>query len=67
MTIRKDGPEGEVLASFVINKTQGETVKQIPFKPISGKINLYIEAKNPSAGPQQNTSTIVWFAFFCQV
>ncbi len=66
MTIRKDGPEGEVLASFVINKTQGETVKQIPFKPISGKINLYIEAKNPSAGPQQNTSTIVWFAFFAK-
>lgn len=63
MTIRKNGPEGEILASFVMNKTQGETVKQIPFKPVSGKINLHIEAKNPSAGPQQNTSTIVWFAF----
>jgi hypothetical protein len=63
MTIRRDGPEGEILAAFVMNKTQGEVVRQIPFKPISGKVNLYIEAKNPSAGPQQNTSTIVWFAF----
>lgn len=63
MTIRKDGPEGEVLASFVMNKTQGEVVRQIPFRPISGKVNLHIEAKNPSAGSQQNTSTIVWFAF----
>lgn len=63
MTIRKDGLEGEILAEFVMNKTQGETVKQIPFKPIFGKVNLYIEAKNPAAGPQQNTSTIVWFAF----
>ncbi|WP_026965971.1 DUF1553 domain-containing protein [Algoriphagus terrigena] len=63
MTIRKDGPAGEILASFVMNKTQGEVVKEIPFKPISGKVNLYIEARNPSAGPQQNTSTIVWLAF----
>ncbi len=63
MTIRKDGPEGEILASFIINKTEGEIVRQIPFKPITGKVNLYFEAKNPSVGPQQNTSSIVWFAF----
>lgn len=67
MTIRKDGPEGEVLASFVLNKTEGEIVRQIPFKPISGKVNLYFEAKNPSAKPQQNTSTIVWFAFIPKI
>lgn len=63
MTIRRDGPEGEILAAFVMNKTQGEIVRQIPFKPITGKVNLYIEAKNSIAGPQQNTSSIVWFAF----
>ena len=63
MTIRKDGPEGEILASFVINKTQGEVVKEIPFKPVQGKFNLHIEAQNPRAKPQQNTSSIVWFAF----
>jgi len=63
MTIRKDGPEGEILASFVMNKTEGEIVHQIPFKPVTGKVNLYFEAKNPSVGPQQNTSSIVWFAF----
>lgn len=63
MTIRKDGPEGEVLASFVMNKTEGEVIKPIPFKPLSEPANLYFEAKNPTAGAQQNTSTIVWFAF----
>ncbi|OOG73168.1 PSD1 and planctomycete cytochrome C domain-containing protein [Algoriphagus sp. A40] len=63
MTICKDGPEGEILASFVMNKTEGEIVRPIPFKPITGLVNLYIEAKNPKAEPQQNTSTIVWFAF----
>jgi hypothetical protein len=63
MTIRKDGPDGEILASFVINKTEGEIVREIPFKPITGKVNLYFEAKNPSAPAQQNTSVIVWFAF----
>jgi mono/diheme cytochrome c family protein len=63
MTIRKDGPEGEILAEFVMNKTQGEIVRQIPFKAVTGKVNLYFEAKNPSAKPQQNTSSIVWFAF----
>lgn len=63
MTIRKDDPEGEILATFVMNKTQGEIVRPIQFKPLSGPVNLYFEAKNPKAGPQQNTSTIVWFAF----
>jgi hypothetical protein len=63
VSIRKDGPEGEILASFVMNKTQGEIVREIPFKPLSGPVNLYFEAKNPSAKPQQNTSSIVWFAF----
>jgi hypothetical protein len=63
MTIRKGGPAGEVLASFVINKTEGEVTREIPFKPVQGKVNLYIEAQNSRAKPQQNTSSIVWFAF----
>ena len=63
MTIRKDGPAGEILASFVINKTQGDVIREIPFKPLQGKVNLYFEAQNPRAAPQQNTSSIVWFAF----
>jgi hypothetical protein len=63
MTIRKEGPGGEVLASFVINKTEGEVTREIPFKPVQGKVNLYIEAQNLRAAAQQNTSSIVWFAF----
>jgi len=63
MTIRKEDPAGEVLASFVINKTEGEVTREIPFKPVQGKVNLYIEAQNSRAAAQQNTSSIVWFAF----
>jgi hypothetical protein len=63
MTIRKEGPAGEVLASFVINKTEGEVTREIPFKLVQGKVNLYIEAQNSRAAAQQNTSSIVWFAF----
>lgn len=63
MTIRKDGPAGEILASFVINKTQGDVIREIPFKPLQGKVNLYFEAQNSRAAAQQNTSSIVWFAF----
>jgi hypothetical protein len=59
MTIRKGGPAGEILASFVINKTEGEVTREIPFKPVQGKVNLYFEAQNSRAAAQQNTSSIV--------
>ena len=63
MTIRNGGPSGEILAAFTLNKTDGEIVKEVPFKPITGKVDLYLEVQNSNAKPQQNTSTIVWFAF----
>jgi hypothetical protein len=63
VTIRKNNAEGEILAAFVMNKTKGTIVQEIPFKVLSGATDLYIEAFNPNAAPQQNTSTIVWFAF----
>ncbi|GAA0879050.1 hypothetical protein GCM10009119_20180 [Algoriphagus jejuensis] len=63
MTIRKDNAAGEILAAFVMNKTQGDIVREIPFKVLNGSTDLYIEANNPKAEPQQNTSTIVWLAF----
>lgn len=63
MTIRNGGPKGEILANFTLNKTDGEIVKEVPFKPITGKIDLYLEVQNQNAKPQQNTSSIVWFAF----
>jgi hypothetical protein len=63
VTIRKGNAEGEILAAFVMNKTQGDIVREIPFKVLTDVVDLYIEAYNPKAEPQQNTSTIVWFAF----
>jgi hypothetical protein len=63
MSIRAGGPEGEILSEFVINKTQGRITRSIPFKPVDGKVDLFISAQNPKAKAQQNTSAIVWFAF----
>ncbi|SIN67807.1 DUF1553 domain-containing protein [Algoriphagus halophilus] len=63
ITIQKDGPEGEVLSTFTINKTNGEIISAFPFKPIHGINDLYISVVSPNAKPQQNTSAIVWFAF----
>ena len=61
--IRRENAEGEILATFVMNKTQGDIVREIPFKVLTTPVDLYIEANNPKAAPQQTTSTIVWFAF----
>lgn len=67
MLIRNGGPNGEILAEFVLNKTQGFITKSIPFKPVQGKVDLYITANNPTVAPQQNTSAIGWFAFIPQL
>ena len=63
ISIQKGGPEGDVLSSFTINKTKGEVIHAFPFKEIQGINDLYISVESPNAKAQQNTSTIVWFAF----
>lgn len=67
MTIREGGPTGEILSAFTLDKTDGEIIKEVPFKPIFGKVDLYLEVQNQNAKPQQNTSSIVWFAFVPQL
>lgn len=67
MRILNGGPHGEVLAEFIVNKTQGYITRSIPFKSIKGKVDLYITATNANAAPQQNTSAISWFAFIPQL
>ncbi|WPR76405.1 DUF1553 domain-containing protein [Algoriphagus sp. NG3] len=63
MTIRNGGPEGEVLAEFPINKTGGDIIRAIPFKPTEGFVDLYLEMRNPSVRSDQNAAKFVWFAF----
>ncbi|RAI88353.1 DUF1553 domain-containing protein [Algoriphagus yeomjeoni] len=63
MTIRNGSPEGEILAEFPINKTGGDIVREISFKPIEGFVDLYLEVRNPSVKTQQNAAKFVWFAF----
>jgi hypothetical protein len=63
MVIRNGGPEGEILATFPINNSNGEITRAIPFKPINGNIDLYLKIRNPSAKPEQNGARFVWFAF----
>lgn len=63
MTIRNGGPEGEILSTFPINKTGGDIILSIPFKPINGLVDLYLEVRNPGVRTEQNAAKFVWFAF----
>ncbi|SFT16191.1 Planctomycete cytochrome C [Zhouia amylolytica] len=61
--IREKDKNGQILSSFTLNKTNGRTIDRFPLKSIDYKTDLYIEAHNSSLGPQQGTSSIVWFGF----
>ncbi len=63
MTIRKNNSDGEILARFITNKTDGNTIRKIPFKATDGNINLYFETNNDNIKKQVSTSYITWFAF----
>ncbi|MDT7828183.1 PSD1 and planctomycete cytochrome C domain-containing protein [Pricia sp. S334] len=63
MTIRKNNEEGEILAQFTIDKTNGNTIRKIPFKRTDEIIDLYLETNNDRIGKQVSTSFITWFAF----
>ena len=63
MTIRNNDKEGEILARFKINKTNGNIIRKIPFKKTTDKLNLYFEANNDGIPKQVSTSYITWFAF----
>ncbi|MGB6154144.1 MAG: PSD1 and planctomycete cytochrome C domain-containing protein [Pricia sp.] len=63
MTIRKNDANGEVLARFITNKTDGTTIRKIPFKNTEGIIDLYFETNNDKIAKQVSTSYITWFAF----
>ncbi|MFD2788394.1 hypothetical protein KCTC52924_01395 [Arenibacter antarcticus] len=63
ITIRRDNSEGEILAQFNTNKTNGRVIQKFPFKKTKEKINLYIEAENDKVSPKSPTSYISWFAF----
>ncbi|GGW49473.1 hypothetical protein GCM10007383_36720 [Arenibacter certesii] len=67
ITIRKDNPEGEILARFKTNKTQGRVIHKFPFKKINEKTTLYIEAENPTISAKTPTSYISWIAFLPEV
>jgi len=62
LLIRKGSAEGEVLSSISISKT-GKISRVIPFPPLTGKNDLFLEMKSPKAEPQQNAIAVVWFAF----
>jgi len=63
MTIRKDGPEGEIIAAFPINKTKGDIIQSIPIKPTPGLVDYYLEIRNSQVKTEQNAAKFVWFAF----
>ncbi len=67
ITIRRDHPEGEILAQFTINKTKGRIIQKFPFKKVDGKVNLFIAAKNDKIPATTPTSYISWLAFLPEI
>ncbi|SDF13743.1 Planctomycete cytochrome C [Pricia antarctica] len=63
VTIRKNNSEGEILTRFITNKTEGNTIRKIPFKGTDTNIDLYFETNNDNIKKQVSTSYITWFAF----
>lgn len=63
MTVRQNDAQGQILARFKIDKTEGRSIRRIAFKPIEGPVDLYIEATNDNIKEQVSTSFITWFAF----
>ena len=63
MTLRKDNAQGEVLARFTIDKTDGEVIRKVPFSVEEDSIRLYLQAENKHLPGQTGTSYISWFAF----
>lgn len=63
MTIRRDGPEGEILSQFVLPKTDGRVIHKVPFRKVEGMVDLFLQMENKSLDKQQTTSAINWFAF----
>ena len=62
ITIRNGSAKGEVLAKFPAKKSKW-TIAKVPFKPVNGTIDLYIESKNDAITPLRTGSKILWFAF----
>lgn len=63
MNIRANDAQGEILASFPINKTKGRVNLKFPFKKIDKKVNLYFETNNDKIEKQVATCNIYWLAF----
>lgn len=64
MEVRKNGVEGEVIASLRIPNTGGrKTWIDIPIRPASGKTDLYFVFRNPSLPKDQAVCLVEWLAF----
>ncbi len=62
ITFKKNNAEGEVLAQTTINKTRGSYILKIPFKPVDGRFDLYIETNNNSVAKEVNVINLYWVA-----
>jgi hypothetical protein len=69
ITIRNGGPEGAILSQFKLPTTNSNNgnygeIFTVPFKPVSTRVDLYIEAQNSFlSSTKEYTSVLNWFAF----
>lgn len=61
--IRKGHLHGEVLAHVALEKTKGNKIIDIPFKPVAGTHDLCFVFKNSHLKKDQSVCTIEWFSF----
>lgn len=63
LTIREKNKDGSVIASFPLQKTEGNAIDFIPINSFADSVDLFIEFSNPSLSPQDNSFKVYWFAF----
>jgi hypothetical protein len=63
VTIRENDANGEVFASFTLNRTKGTVTERFPIKNIDRKVNLYLETNNDNVKNQISVMNVYWLAF----
>ena len=63
ITIREENAQGQILARFTTNKTDGALIKKFPFKEIDKPVRLFIEVNNDAVPATVNAVNIYWIGF----
>lgn len=63
LELRKDKPDGEILARLKLDTTSKNKLLFIAIKPAEGRHDLYLTGSNTRTKPEQDVFSINWFTF----